>query len=267
MAEHDYVIDNQNAPSFRADLNNALLAIVSNNSKSTEPTVTYADMIWYDTAAKILKMRSNADDAWINVAYVDQSANAWRVLDDTQVVNTSGTQTGLIGDQSTATWEAGTGTTESLVSPAKVKAAIDASAAPAAPSVIVEGYNTGTGLLAATTWTDCRFSSLVQNTISATLASHRVTLPAGTYYIDNFLKMEPGSGGVVRISLRLYDHTNTAIIAEYVINQGQLDHSAGSFCGANVFTLSAPAAIALQVYKDSGAGAALNALVKIWKTA
>jgi hypothetical protein len=45
-------------------------------------------------------------------------------LDDTQVVDTSGVQTGLLGDQSTATWEAGTGTTESLVSPAKVKSAV-----------------------------------------------------------------------------------------------------------------------------------------------
>ena len=48
------------------------------------------------------------------------------LLDDTQVVNSSGTQTGLIGDQATATWEAGTATTESLVSPAKVKAAVEA---------------------------------------------------------------------------------------------------------------------------------------------
>jgi hypothetical protein len=81
-------------------------------------------MLWYDTAANILKMRSEADDAWINVGYFDQGANAFRILDDTQVTNTSGTQTGLLGDQTTATWEAGTGTTESLVSPAKVKAAV-----------------------------------------------------------------------------------------------------------------------------------------------
>ena len=83
-------------------------------------------MFWYDTAANILKVRSEADDAWINVAYVDQSDNAWRVLNNTQVVNTSGTQTGLLGSQTTGTWEVGTSTTESLVSPAKVKAAVEA---------------------------------------------------------------------------------------------------------------------------------------------
>ena len=81
-------------------------------------------MLWYDTSANILKMRTEADDAWINIGYLDQSADAFRIFDDTQVVNTGGTQTGLIGDQTTGTWETGTGTTESLVSPAKVKAAV-----------------------------------------------------------------------------------------------------------------------------------------------
>ena len=135
------------------------------------------------------------------------------------------------------------------------------------PSVIVEGYNDTTGLLTATTWTDCHFSSLVQNTISATLASHRVTLPAGTYYIDCMVRVGPGSGGTINASLRLYDHTNTASISAFFTNKRQGDYSAAAFYGADVFTLSAPAAIALQVYKDSGAGEAQNALVKIWKTA
>jgi hypothetical protein len=126
MSQNDYTIANQTTPLFRADLNNALQALASNSSGATAPATTYANMTWYDTGTNILKMRSEADDAWINVAYVDQSANAWRVLDNTQVVSTSGTQTGLIGDQTTATWQTGTGTTESLVSPAKVKAAIQA---------------------------------------------------------------------------------------------------------------------------------------------
>lgn len=125
MAQHDYIIDNQTAPNFRSDLNNALAAIVSTNSGS-EPSTTYANMMWYDTAANILKMRNEADDAWISVGYLDQTANAFRILDDTQVSTTAGVQAGLLGDQPTATWEAGTGTTESLVSPAKVRAVVPA---------------------------------------------------------------------------------------------------------------------------------------------
>ena len=40
MATHDYVIANQGFPSFRADLNSALQAVVSNNSDSSAPSTT-----------------------------------------------------------------------------------------------------------------------------------------------------------------------------------------------------------------------------------
>jgi hypothetical protein len=133
VSQNDFVIANQSAPDFRSDLNNALQALASLSSGATAPATTYTNMLWYDTANKILKMRSEADDAWISIGYLDQTANAFRILDDTQVVNTSGTQTGLIGDQATATWETGTSTTESLVSPAKVKAAIEALAGVSTP--------------------------------------------------------------------------------------------------------------------------------------
>ena len=67
MAEHDYVIANQNGANTRSDLNNALAAIVSNNSKATAPTTTYAFMWWADTANDILKQRNAADSAWISI--------------------------------------------------------------------------------------------------------------------------------------------------------------------------------------------------------
>ena len=126
MAQHDYNIANQTAANARTDINNVLSAIATNNSGSSAPSTTFANMWWYDTGDNILKIRAEGNDAWISVAYLDQTNDKFRILDDTQVVNTSGTQTGLLGDQATATWETGTGTVESLVSPAKVKAAIDA---------------------------------------------------------------------------------------------------------------------------------------------
>jgi hypothetical protein len=126
MSQNDYTIANQSAPDFRSDLNDALQALASLSSGSSAPSTTYANMLWYDTANNILKMRTEADDAWINVGYLDQSANAFRIFDDTQVVNTSGTQTGLLGGQATSVWEDGTSTTRSLVSPAEAKAAIEA---------------------------------------------------------------------------------------------------------------------------------------------
>ena len=126
MSQNDLNIANQTAANTRSDINSALQALGSNNSGSSAPTTTYANMHWYDTSSNILKQRSEADDAWISIGYFDQSTNAFKVLDDTMVVNTSGTQTGLIGDQPQSTWVAGTGTTESLISPAKLKAFGDA---------------------------------------------------------------------------------------------------------------------------------------------
>jgi hypothetical protein len=124
MSQHDFDIANQTAASARADINNALQALASLSSGDTAPSTTYANMLWYETDTNILKMRNEANSAWINVGYLDQGSSAFRILDDTQVMNTSGTQTGLLGDQTNATWEAGTSTTESLVSPAKIKNAI-----------------------------------------------------------------------------------------------------------------------------------------------
>ena len=67
MAQHDYVIDNQSAPAARTDINNALAAIVSNNSSGSEPTVKYAGMWWVDTTANQLKIRNEANDAWVTI--------------------------------------------------------------------------------------------------------------------------------------------------------------------------------------------------------
>ena len=77
MAQHDFNIDNQSAPAFRGDLNNALEALVTLSSNATAPATTYAGMIWHDTAANTLYIRSDADDAWIALGTLDQSANTF----------------------------------------------------------------------------------------------------------------------------------------------------------------------------------------------
>ena len=56
MANHDYVIANQSGAAFRTDLNNALAAIVSNNSSSSEPATKYAYQWWADTNSGYLKI-------------------------------------------------------------------------------------------------------------------------------------------------------------------------------------------------------------------
>jgi hypothetical protein len=54
-------------------MNASLQALASTNSGATAPSTTYANMLWYDTAANILYMRSEADDAWIKIGDLNQS--------------------------------------------------------------------------------------------------------------------------------------------------------------------------------------------------
>lgn len=67
MAQHDYIIANQSGAGFRSDLNNALAAIVSQNSGASEPSTTYAYQLWADTAAGLLKQRNAANNAWVTI--------------------------------------------------------------------------------------------------------------------------------------------------------------------------------------------------------
>jgi len=71
MATHDYVIANGTGAAVRSDLNNALAAIVSNNSSATEPTTTYAYMWWADTTAGQLRLRNAADNGWVTIQELD----------------------------------------------------------------------------------------------------------------------------------------------------------------------------------------------------
>jgi hypothetical protein len=67
LAQHDYVIANQSGASFRSDLNNALSAVATNNSGTSEPSTTYAYQWWADTNTGLLKVRNAANSAWVTV--------------------------------------------------------------------------------------------------------------------------------------------------------------------------------------------------------
>jgi hypothetical protein len=73
MATHDYIISNASGAAVRADLNNALAAIATNNSSATEPTTTYAYQWWADTGSSptVMKLRNAANSAWITLFQLD----------------------------------------------------------------------------------------------------------------------------------------------------------------------------------------------------
>jgi len=74
MATHDYIIANASGAAVRSDLNNALAAIVSQNSSATEPSTTYSYQLWADTTDGVLKIRNAANSAWNAFAALDDSA-------------------------------------------------------------------------------------------------------------------------------------------------------------------------------------------------
>ncbi len=68
---HDYIVSNASGAAVRQDLNNALAAIVSNNSNATAPATTYAYQWWADTTANQLKLRNSSNDDWVVITDLD----------------------------------------------------------------------------------------------------------------------------------------------------------------------------------------------------
>ena len=70
MATHDYNLANATGAAFRSDLNNALSAVASNNSSSSDPATTFAFQWYVDTGDSTLKIRNAANDGYVNVSTV-----------------------------------------------------------------------------------------------------------------------------------------------------------------------------------------------------
>jgi len=79
MSQNDFTIANQSFPSFRSDLNSALQALATNNSGTSAPSTTFANMWWYDSANNILYIRNEDNDAWIKFADLDQTTDTFSV--------------------------------------------------------------------------------------------------------------------------------------------------------------------------------------------
>lgn len=120
MSQHDMNIANQGFPAFRADLNNALIALVSNNSGASAPATTFANMPWYDTTNNIFKIRNEDNDAWISVFTLDQTTDAITAIGSVTLANL------VTIAASQAEMEAGTEAALRTMSPLRVAQAISA---------------------------------------------------------------------------------------------------------------------------------------------
>lgn len=75
MSQSSIVLGNQSASDFRTALNNALAAIQSNQSGSSAPSPTYANMFFYDETNSRLWMRNSTNSGWIAIIDFDQSGS------------------------------------------------------------------------------------------------------------------------------------------------------------------------------------------------
>jgi hypothetical protein len=105
MAQADQTVQNATFPTVRADINNNLAALFSDNSGSTAPSVTVAFQDWIDTSGTdpVWKKRNAANNAWITIGTISASTIAFE--------GTLPSQTGNAGeylttDGTVASWAA-----------------------------------------------------------------------------------------------------------------------------------------------------------------
>jgi|GEM_PF-1567807 len=96
MSQHDMSIANQGFPAFRADLNDALPALASNNSGATEPSTMFAHQWWVDTSANpsVLKQRNADNDAWITFGTINQTGDTFSLVAESATIS-GGTANGV----------------------------------------------------------------------------------------------------------------------------------------------------------------------------
>ena len=222
MSQHDFSIANQTASSARSDINNGLQALASNNSGASAPSTTYANMFWYDTTNNILKIRNETDSTWIDVVYINQSTGVTAILENTNLVTSGGATAGLLGDQLSSVWNTGTGTTESLISPAKLKGAVEnlTVSSPIRAFANFSGAGTGSGTPA------IGHSEGISSIVRNGTGDFTVTFNSGLMPDDNYVLLGTGTAarGDNRGSLEGYSQAQTTCRFT-VTNHGNLARS------------------------------------------
>lgn len=78
MSQTDMNVANAPGAAVRADINAHLDAIATNNSGAVAPTITFANMWWYDTSTSTINQRNNANTVWLTLW--KRSGSGWQVL-------------------------------------------------------------------------------------------------------------------------------------------------------------------------------------------
>jgi hypothetical protein len=103
MSQHDFNIANQTFPSFRADLNNALVAAATMSAGASAPTTPYPYQLWFDTTTGTWKVRNSGNTAWISTITTDLATGSVNISNSSGATlkltstDTSGADTELLG--------------------------------------------------------------------------------------------------------------------------------------------------------------------------
>ena len=75
MAQSDQVVQNASFPAVRADINDNLAALFSQNSGNSAPTVTVAYQPWIDTSVNpaVWKVRNSTNTGWVTIGTLDST--------------------------------------------------------------------------------------------------------------------------------------------------------------------------------------------------
>jgi hypothetical protein len=92
MSQHDMNIANQTSANARADINNALGALVSLSSGTSAPSTTFANMLWYETDTNTLYIRNEANSGWVTIGIINGSAFEAKVAIASQAEAEAGTE-------------------------------------------------------------------------------------------------------------------------------------------------------------------------------
>jgi hypothetical protein len=163
MSQHDYVIGNDTAANVRADINTALLAIASNNSGASAPATTYANQWWYDSTNDILKIRSEANDAWISVAKLDQTLDQFFPIVGGVEVTATGTELNFVD-----------GVTSAIQTQLDAKAALASPALTGTPTAPTASNGTNTTQIATTAF-------VLANVPAGTTIDYQTFTASGTW--------------------------------------------------------------------------------------
>ena len=95
------IIPNGSGSAVRADLNDAMLALFSQNSSATSPPETVAYMVWADTTTGLLKIRNAANSAWVTVGTLASANLGLATLASPTFTGTPAAPTASVGTNTT----------------------------------------------------------------------------------------------------------------------------------------------------------------------